>query len=121
MAENWTMRQKLADRKMEVQKKNKEIVKLTHMKEWAQLADEQLFGLQKEYQNKLKEERLISSKRVEKERKACDQKMTRMKTMCTTEIDNISTKWLKVVTDETKACNEKIKLITKACNKKIKP
>ena len=105
MAENRTMRRKLADREMEVQKKNKEIVKLTHMKERAQLADEQLFGVRKEYRNKLKEERLICSKRVEKERKACDQKMIRMKTMCTTEIDNTSTNWLTVVSDEIKACN----------------
>ena len=47
MAENRTMRRKLADREMEVQKKNKEIVKLTHMKEREQLADEQIFGVRK--------------------------------------------------------------------------
>ena len=41
--------------------------------------------------------------------------------MCTTDINNILTKWFKVVADEMKAYNEKIKLITKACNKKIKP
>ena len=41
------MRQKLADCKREVQKKNKEIFKLTRMKEQEKLADEKLFGVQK--------------------------------------------------------------------------